>query len=374
MSRLSILYDGWALAHQPNHPAAIHLLTLLHYHPPKIPAHIALPGKSLHAIPESIELHSVPTPNQPRQRLTWEQRRLPKLAHQTGAAAIHLTSPYPALFGQTPTLISPCEYWSDRSLNALPTESGLSAHLRTALGQGGLSRARAILWPDDLPEPDLPAPKVALSPVVYPAFLQKDLESQVYQRDLLQSLDISDTYIVYHGPGDREVLEQLLAAWSWAAEPIGENTPLVILGLDPEEQNRCDQMAKERGFETSLRLLPQLPIEDLAALYRGCSAVFHPAHYAAWSGSIRAALACGKPLVAMETPAMSAMVGKAAYLVPAGQQDSSRAFGAAIITVIVEESVGDGLAQAAKLLTQNWNGAAFAMQLTQLYQQILAEG
>lgn len=374
MSRLSILYDGWALAHQPNHPAAIHLLTLLHYHPPEIPAIIALPSKSMHGLADSLMIHTVPTLNHPRQRLTWEQRLLPKLARQNNAALIHLTSPFPALVGQTPILISPCEYWSDRSLNALPTERGLIAHLRTALGQGGLSQARAILWPDDLPEPGFPAPKIALPPVVHPAFLQKDLESQLHQRDFLQSLDISDSYILYHGPGDQDALERLLAAWSWAAEPIGESTPLVILGLDPEEQARCSQMAKERGFETTLRLLPSLPVEDLAALYRGCNAVFHPAPYAAWGGTIRAALACGKPLVACETPALGALVGKAAYLVPADLSGSSRAFGAAVITIVVEESVGEGLSRAARQLSQNWKGTAFAMQLSQLYQQILVGG
>ena len=374
MTRLSILYDGWALAHQPNHPAAIHLLTLLQYHPPDLPAAIALPGASWHALPESFTVYTLPTPNHPRQRFTWEQRRLPKLARQIKAACLHLTSPYPALFGRTPTVVSPCEYWADRSLNTLPTEGGFNAHLRTAFAQGGLSRARMILWPDDLPDPGLPAPKSTLSPVVHPAFLQKNLESQLYQRDLLHTLGLSEAYILYHGPGDRESLEDLLAAWSWAARPIGEDTPLVILGFNSEEQNLCDQIAQERGFRDTLRLLPGLPIEDLAAVYRGCSAVFHPTPYSAWDGAIRAALACGKPLVAPETPALSSLVGKAAYLVAADQPGSSRAFGAAIITVIVEEDVGEALAQAARQLTRRWNGTTFARQLAELYQQILAEG
>ncbi len=372
MSRLSVLYDGWAVAHQPNHPAAIHLLTLLHYHPPDIYARIALPAESIHDLPGSLMIHTIPTPDHPRQRINWEQRLLPGLARQVKAGFIHLTSPFPSLFGQTPTLISPCEYWSDRTLNTLPTESGFTAHLRTALGQGGLSRARAIFWPEDLPDPGLPAPKVILSPIIHPAFQQKDLDRQLYQRDFLQSLEIEGAFILYHGPGDQDALERLLAAWNWAAKPIGESTPLVILGLNPAEQNRCYRMAKERGVETTLRLLPGLPMEGVAALYRGCSAVFHPAPYPAWGGPIRAALVCGKPLVALETPALSALVGKAAYLVPADQPGSSRALGAAIITVIVEESVGERLAQAAKRLTQNWNGAAFSMQLSQHYQDFFA--
>jgi len=40
----------------------------------------------------------------------------------------------------------------------------------------------------------------------------------------------------------------------------------------------------------------------------------------------------------------------------------------------VEEDVGEALAQAARQLTQRWNGITFARQLAELYQQILAEG
>lgn len=374
MSRLSILYDGWALAHRPNHPAAIHLLTLLHYHPPDFAASIALPGETMHVLPESITIHSLPTPNQPSQHLAWEQRLLPKLAIQTNAACIHMTSPYPALFGKVPILISPCEYWAERSLNTLPTESGFIEHLRTALGQGGLSRARAILWPEDIPDAGMPAPKITLPPIVHPAYLAKDLTSPVHQRELLHALDLPEGYVLYHGPGDRESLEDLLAAWSWAAAPIGENTPLVILGLNPDEQNLCAQLLQEHEFGSTLRILPALNLEDLAAVYRSCSAVLHPGRYAAWGGAIRAALACEKPVVACETPGLSALVGKAAYLIQAGQPGSSRALGAALITVVVEESVGEHLAHSARQLTQNWNAAAFAEALSRIYRTLQTGG
>ena len=363
-----ILYDGWVLAYQPNHPAAIHLLTLLYYHPEDLPAHVALPADSFHSLPDSVTIHKLETPNGTRQRLDWEQRLIPHQAQHIHASCLHVTSPYPGLFGKIPTLVSPCEYWEEISLKSLPAERGLTAHLRTAFGQGGLSRARAILWPDDLPDPGLPAPKINLAPVVHPAFLAKDPGNPAHQYDLLQSPGLPDGYILYHGPGDREALEILLSAWSWAAGPLGDSTPLVILGLRPEQQNLCTQMTEERGFQNTIRMLPALSIEDLAALYRGCIAILHPVQSSPWGGTIRAGLACGKPIVARETAALGALVGKAAYLVQAGKTTSSRAFGAALITVVVEESVGEGLAQAAQRRSQDWGGAAFADQLSQIYQ------
>ena len=367
MAHLSILYDGWALAHQPNHPAAIHLLTLLHYHPADLPARLALPAVSLHPIPESIQTHLIPVKADLRGRLDWEQRILPNLSKQVNAACLHLTSPYSPLFGSARVLVSPCDYLGDLSLRALPTERGLTAHLRTAMGQGGLSRARAILWPDDLPDPGLPASKVTLPPVVHPAFLDKNLDRQLYQNDLLEGLDLPDTYILYQGPGDRSALEDLLAAWSWAAGPLGDNYPLLILGLNPQEQAMCTQLAATRDLQSTIHTLPALSVEALAALFHNCSAVFHPTPYSAWGGTARAALICEKPLVALESPALSALVGPAAYLVPQKQATSSRAMGAALITVVVEENIADDLAQAARKRTTNWNGEQFGKQLAKIY-------
>lgn len=368
MARLSILYDGWALAHQPNHPAAIHLLTLLHYHPADLPARLALPAVSFHPIPESMQTHLIPVKADLRGRLDWEQRILPNLSKQINAACLHLTSPYPPLFGSARVLVSPCDYLGDLSLRALPTERGLTAHLRTAMGQGGLSRARAILWPDDLPDPGLPAPKVTLPPVVHPAFLDKNLDRLLDQNDLIQGFDLPDAYILYQGPGDRNALEDLLAAWSWAAGPLGDNYPLLILGLNPQEQKMCTQLATTRDLQSTIHTLPALSVEALAALFHNCSAVFHPTPYSAWGGPARAALICEKPLVALESPALSTLVGPAAYLVPPKQATSSRALGAGLITVVVEESVADDLAQAARKLTTNWNGEQFGIQLAKIYQ------
>jgi len=368
-----ILYDGWALAYQPNHPAAIHLLTLLHHHPEELPAGVALPADSFHLLPEAITPYLQPTPNSPRRRLYWEQRRLPDLARRIGAACLHLTSPFPALLAQTPVVVSPCEYWGELSLRSLPTQHGFIAHLRTALGQGGLSRARAILWPEDLPDSGFPAPKVSLSPVVHPAFLQNNLDSQVHQRDFLQSMDLPESYVLYHGPGTRSALESLLAAWSWAVGPLGEDHPLLILGLDAEEQALCTQIARANDLHTTLRFVPSVSIEVLAALYRGCSAVFNPAPFSAWEGSERAALACRKPLVGIESPSLDALVGNAAYLIQPGQAASSRSLGAALITVVVEERVSEDLMQAAQQRTQNWRGALFAGQLARVYKTITQE-
>ena len=86
----------------------------------------------------------------------------------------------------------------------------------------------------------------------------------------------------------------------------------------------------------------------------------------------RAALACAKPVVAYESAWADAMVGPAAYLVPpgGGAQAGSRALGAALITVVVEESVAEELSQAARLRSAQWGQAEFGERLAEAYRQL----
>jgi glycosyltransferase involved in cell wall biosynthesis len=162
-------------------------------------------------------------------------------------------------------------------------------------------------------------------------------------------------------------LHRLLEAWNWAAGPIGENYPLLLAGLADPERDFFIKWAAAAELGDTFRVLPPLSPAALAGLFRNCSAVFHPAPASPWSGAIRHALASAKPLVALETPLTSALVGPAAYLVPAGEP---RALGAAIITVIVEELLAEQLSGAATRRAAAWDRREFGQQLVSLYQEI----
>jgi glycosyltransferase involved in cell wall biosynthesis len=83
----------------------------------------------------------------------------------------------------------------------------------------------------------------------------------------------------------------------------------------------------------------------MGSIYRGSSALFHPLEDPPWGGPVRLALAYGKPVVSFESEVIGALVGPAAYLVKAGD---TRAMGAALVTILVEEEVSQRLAQAAR--------------------------
>ncbi len=183
-------------------------------------------------------------------------------------------------------------------------------------------------------------------------------------------MDLPESFILYHGPGDRRNLEQLLQAWNWAAAAIGESYPLVVIGLTHQEKDIFFEFVEEYEISDTLRVLPEVKPDLLPHLYQSCTAVFHPAPASPWCGPVRLALAGGKPLVASENSITDAIAGPAAYLASEGDD---RALGAALVTVVVEEQVAESLSAAAFQRSANWTSPGFGEQLLVRYRKVLGE-
>ena len=347
---ITILYDGWPLVYQPNSPEALHLLALLHSRPPGVQALVALPGEPPPWLPPSeVIAHVLPTNDALRARLVWEQRTLPNLCRRVGAALLHLTSSHPPLFGATASVVSPC------ILDEAPyppgfRERSLNERLRAAFSQGGMARLGGLFWPSDLPDLGGTAPVYPLPPVVYPEFTT----GGTAQDDGLavEKLDLPQSYVLYHGPSDEETLRRLLSAWSWVVGALGNAFPLLALGLGEEGRERLSSLATAYPLGETVRSLSALTPDTLAIVYRHGAALFHPATEPPWGGSVRMALTSGTPVVSIEDRRTDALVGPAAYL---AQIDDTRALGAALITVLVEEGVAEQLSKAGRERTSSWS-------------------
>jgi glycosyltransferase involved in cell wall biosynthesis len=286
---------------------------------------------------------------------------------------LHLTSPGAPLFAKTNTVVSPCGYnglWLTVQVSQVQAKGKpFWERLHLAAAQGGLAQVDATLWPDDLPPPDQGGAVRSLPPSVHPDFFPA--KSDHNTAGTLSELDLPDTYVLYHGPADQRSMRCLLAAWRWAAEPVGGYHPLLLLGLDADARTMLETLMSEYKFGDSIIPLPPLSPERVPTLYRNCSALFHPATVPPWGGAVRHALACGRPVVAAESPLSSALVGPTAYLAPV---DDPRALGAALITVVVEEEVARDLAKAAKKRAAGWRMETFGERLAGVYERLGSRG
>lgn len=401
MRSTTVLYDGWPLVYEPYGPAAMHLQALLAHLPAHIEATVALPGPAP-AWLDQFRIHIQNTPAGDSGQLQWEQRLLPRFAQQVGAQILHLTSPGAPLLGKVIRVISPGAYeggYFFRGQSSLPDlgrrkeKASAAGRLRLSLGQGGLARARAVFWPDDAPDPELPVPVVKLPPVVHPSFTSMPLQVEMPKRgpnghprleserianpepedqaQMHRAFDLPESYVLYHGPSSLYWLQRLLESWHWASSPVGDQYPLLILGMPDKQRDVLSDLVRRFDLGETVRALPDVSVETLPAIYRGCSAFFHPAPFSPWGDPVRNALACGKPVVAAESRLADAIVGPAAYLAPS---DDPRALGAALLTVIVEEEVAGELAQNARQRSGAWRSAAFSHALDEVYRRILSRG
>ncbi|MBN2149551.1 MAG: glycosyltransferase [Anaerolineales bacterium] len=354
MNKIPVLYDGWSLVHQPNSPAALHLIALLENLPHSVQPILALPGKKPEWLAQTVEVQQQLTPARASAHLAWEQRTLAILARRWKVRWLHSTSGAAPLSGKQACLVSPTDFEADQE-----RPRGLIERVRRAFGAGGVARSRAILWPSDLPAPKMNVPVQTLPPLVSEIFnpapqFQASKESQ-----------LPESFLLYHGPGSHKALNRLLEAWFWAASSIGEYTPLVLAGLTDRARWRMKGLLAGTSAAKSVRFLAPVPPAALAEVYRQAQALFHPAMEPPWGGPIRHALACGKPVVASHNRRSETLVGPAAYLA-AGED--GRGLGAALITVVVEESIARQLSEAAVQQASQWDGGGFAEKLEEIYQ------
>lgn len=355
-------------------------MAILAYIPDGVRPIVALPGAPPGWLDGSlVKLHH--TPNNQYGRLRWEQVTLPAMAQRAKVSLLHLTMPTPPLLGEVPTVISPTgfgmgddDWFGDLYLGR--RNGDFFTRLRGSLARGGAARLRGILWPADLPASFLSGDLYKLPPVVPPQFMPESQQDSEYiisgwLSDLheIEHLDLPESYILYHGPLDMTHLGALLQTWKWASGSISDSYPLLILSEDAEIKNRLKPLAQEFDLWGSFDVLTDLSVQMLPLIYWRSAAVVHPAPASPWGGPVRLALACGRPLVAYETAHIDAIVGPAAYLVPKGD---TRALGAGLVTIVVEELLAERLSQAACQRTANWRSPGFGLDLLKGYRKFLA--
>jgi glycosyltransferase involved in cell wall biosynthesis len=378
---ITILFDGWSLSYHPNSPSALHLLTILEACPQGVQPVVVLPSAPPEWFPIEETTRMQPTPNTNAARLYWEQRTLPETARRLGAQLIHLTSLTPALSASVPTVISLAGFGTPKTWGAEPvdiadyedrvepdTSWGFTDRIRHSLTRAALDKVAAILWPADLPYSPHQRTRNnvrIISPTIHPVFLTPQTRPGNH---VLK--DLPEAYFLYHGPCNRHAIQTLLRSWSWVAGPIGENCPLVLVGLDETERQKVYHQLHEYDLGETVLILSSLSPQELAGLYQGCSGLFHPTQVSLWEGPVRQALASGRPIVAAKTELAEALVGPAAYLI---DERDARAMGAALITIIVEESIATSLSGAAQERSTQWDPTLFREQLSFIYWDLLGK-
>jgi glycosyltransferase involved in cell wall biosynthesis len=186
--------------------------------------------------------------------------------------------------------------------------------------------------------------------------------------------NLPDLYVLYLGGfALHKNVTTLLHAYTYVAQAMGEDYPLVLAGPRPEPgRNVPDYEAYLQQVQLSdyVRWIGFVDEEDKPAVYRGALCFAFPSRYEGFGLPPLEAMACGVPVVTTNASSLPEVVGQAAFAV---DPDDERQLAGAIISVLIQEELASdlkhkGLQQAASF---TWEETATKTLL--VYDQVLGQ-
>lgn len=183
-------------------------------------------------------------------------------------------------------------------------------------------------------------------------------ENSLTDMATLRKYDLPDFYVLYLGGyALHKNIVTLLQAYTYVAQALGEDYPLVLAGKKPQASSSIpnyDRIIERLGLTQYVRWIGPIDEEDKPVLYRNAETFVFPSRFEGFGLGPLEAMACGTPVVTSNSTSLPEVVGSAAFAVDA---DDYRAMAGAIIASIMDESLRaelqrEGLQQAAKFSWQ----------------------
>lgn len=351
---MRIVLNGWFLIHNPHTGSGQYLRALLEWLPrvaPQHTYHVVIPqaGALSAPLPAEIQVLPLPCPDTNLGKVNFEQRLFSQACKTLKADLAHVPYWAPPLTSPAPIVVT----IHDLIPLLLPEYTqGWRARLYTALVRAATPGAAHIFTDSNASRADvlklIPMPEARVQTVYLAAGPQYTAQGN-WQEDepirMRYGLNPEGGYVLYLGGFDRRKnVRGLLSAWTWAADSIGVNYPLVVGGQLPTPNGVLFEdypaLAKELKVDDTVQFIGPVAEEHKPAVYRGASVFVYLSHYEGFGLPPLEAMACGAPVVVSNRASLPEVVGSAGYILP---PDDARTIGAAILTPVVESTVFDDL-------------------------------
>jgi glycosyltransferase involved in cell wall biosynthesis len=131
-------------------------------------------------------------------------------------------------------------------------------------------------------------------------------------RQLRESLNISDPYLLYLGAGDKRKNLPLMVR-AYARSGVAKDVSLVLAGpLSKRERERLKREASLGGVADRVQLLGYTDEKFVAPLYRHCLAHVFPSSYEGFGLTVLEGMACGAPTLTTAFSSLGEVAGDAA--------------------------------------------------------------
>lgn len=317
------------------------------------------------SVPPSVNVEIVSVRPGHMGKVLFEQRDFPAACRRVGATLAHvpywgppLRSPVPlivTIHDLTTVLVPQYHHGArPRLYNALVGAAARGAdHVLT----DSFSSKLDIMDHLGVAEQDITAVYLGVSPQFRPDTSGGD---NLMDMAIVAKYDLPESYALYLGGYEaHKNIMNLLHAYTYVAQALGDEYPLVLAGKKPEGASAnfpdYDDMIAHAGLSKYVRWIGYIDEEDKPLLYRKAGVFVFPSRHEGFGLPPLEAMACGTPVVVSDGGSLPEVVGPAGFVI---DPDDVHGMAGAIISILTDDRLAaelrhQGPAQAAKFKWEN---------------------
>lgn len=328
-------------------------------------------------LPEAARVAPIKLPLRGQLGKIWfEQIGFPRVAKDVQADLAHVPYWAPPLSSPVPMVAT----IHDVIPLAMPVyQGGFLARLYTSLVTAGARGAAHILTDSEASRQEIIERLGITSDQITVAWLAADdrfhpRRGAEDDETVRARYNLPERFALYLGGFDiRKNVHTLLLAWTYVAQAMAEDVPLVLAGRKPAAWGST-RFPDLPTYIDELALTPyvhwtgEIAEEDKPAIYRLADVMVFPSRYEGFGLPPLEAMACGTPVVACDISSIPEIVGEAAFLV---EPDNAREMGGAILGVLLQPPMAGQLRNLGLTRAQTFSWAQTAEKTVSAYHKAL---